>query len=106
MTLRVDRHPRGHVAPCNGDIGLVGASVVQCSEENSSWTASQVQKWGERELEKKAQRLIQFQRSVKDRVNTRERLVQRKMATVSGKDIGSEPTAAERAVQLHIGKVN
>lgn len=109
MTLRVDRHRRGHLARCNGDVNEVGAIVEQCCEDLPGYaatTAAQMQEWSARESEKKAQRLVQFQRRVRSRVNARERLIQQEMASVSSKNMQSEKAAAERAVKRDNTKVN
>lgn len=109
MNLRVDRHPRGHVAACNGDLDVVGAVVEQYDNDdlfgNADVTAAKVQEWSEREMEKKAQRLIQFQRRVRSRVSATERLIQQEMATASSRNMQSEQAAAERAVKLDNTKV-
>ena len=31
-SLKIEKHPRGHVANCNGSLEAVGASVEQCRE--------------------------------------------------------------------------
>ena len=109
MILRTDRHSRGHLAHCNGDVDKVGAVVEQCYQDipgKAAITAAQIQEWSDREIEKKALRLVQFQRRVRSRVNARERLMQQEMASVSSKNMQSEQAAAERAVRLDNTKVN
>ena len=41
-SLKISRHPRGHVADCNGSIDAVGASIESCSKDTSHSNKAQV----------------------------------------------------------------
>lgn len=75
MSLRVESHPRGHVAPCNGRVELVNARVEQCADlsGDNKEVAAATEAWGRAQRERKAERLHRFQREVRARVRERER---------------------------------
>ena len=107
-SLRVERHPRGHVASCNGRVELLNTRVVSCTDpsENAAENALMMDVWGRREKERKAQELESFQRRVKHRVSQREREKQREMAHKSTELVQSEQRVAEKAVKLDQTKVD
>lgn len=107
-SLRVERHPRGHVASCNGQVELLSTRVESCfnhSPGNASQTALLVETLSRKERERKAQQLETFQKRVKHRVTQRERERQREIATVSNELVKCEQKAAEKAVKLDKIKV-
>ena len=109
-SLRVERHPRGHIAACNGRLEIVNARVESCTTNyrpgNASENAQKFDTWARRERERKAYQLESFQRRVKHRVCQRERERQREIAAVSGELVKSEQRAAEKAVKLDRIKVS
>lgn len=109
MSLKVYGHPRGHIASCNGSLEQL-KTRVSCDLYDPSLSASErgalVQEWTEKERERKALKLAQFQRDVKSRVNAREKLMQQEMAETSSKAMRSEQEAAERALKLDNTKVS
>lgn len=108
-SLRVERHPRGHIAACNGRVELLNTRVESYSENrpgNASENALKVDAWTRSENERKAHQLESFQRRVKYRVFQRERERQREIATVSTELVMSEQRAAEKAVKLDRIKVS
>lgn len=99
--LRVNFHHRnrGHVASCNGALQQLETKVEQDIHEpplSAEQRAAVVEEWTEREVERKAQRLVQFQRDVKNRVSAREKLIQQELAEASSRAMRSEQKAAER----------
>ena len=106
-SLRVERHPRGHVASCNGKVELLSTRVVSCTDPsgNAAENAVMMDVWTRREKERKAQQLESFQRRVKHRVSQREREKQREMAHKSTELVQSEQRAAEKAEKLDRIKV-
>ena len=106
-SLRVERHPRGHIASCNGKVELLNTRVVSCSDPsgNAAENALMMDVWARREKERKAQELESFQRRVKHRVSQREREKQREMAHKSTELVKSEQRVAEKAVKLDKIKV-
>ena len=108
-SLRVERHPRGHVASCNGRVELLNTRVESYAKEslvNASENALMVDVLTKREKEKKAHQLESFQKRLKQRVCQRERERQREIATVSSQLVQSEQKAAEKAVKLDRIKVS
>ena len=100
MSLKVEVHPRGHVALCNGPIHRIPIKIEQNLDDppgNAEEMADRVQEWTKRESERKALKLAKFQRTVKTRVNARERLMQQEMAATSSKAMQSD---AEKALKL------
>ena len=72
--LRVEAHPRGHVAPCNGKVALVGARVESHSPVYAeNHLASEQQAREEDVRREKTRRLQAFQREVRERVQRKER---------------------------------
>lgn len=108
-SLRVERHPRGHVASCNGRVELLNPRVESCINEspsNAAENALMIEVWTQREVERKANQLESFQKRVKNRVCQRERERQREIATVSSQLVQCEQRAAEKAVKLDRIKVS
>ena len=108
-SLRVERHPRGHIAACNGRVEILNTRVESCTNYrlgNASENALKFDAWARRENERKAYQLENFQRRVKHRVCQRERERQREIAAVSGELVKSEQRAAEKAVKLDRIKVS
>lgn len=107
-SLKVCPHPRGHVASCNGSVGEL-ETRVDCALHDPCLSASDraglVQEWTEKERMRKALKLSQFQKDVKNRVSAREKLVQQEMAAATTKAMKSEQEAAERALKLDNTKV-
>lgn len=109
MSLKVYPHPRCHIAPCNGSLDLLKAKVDrypngQCL--SAAERAALVDEWTDKETERKALRLAQFQREVKLRVSAREKLIQQEMVETSSKAMQAEQAAAERALKLDDTKVS
>ena len=106
-SLRVERHPRGHIASCNGRVELLNTKVVSCTDpsRNAAENALLMDVLGRREKERKAQELESFQRRVKHRVSQREREKQQEIAHKSTELVQSEQRAAEKAVKLDKIKV-
>ena len=106
-SLRVERHPRGHIASCNGRVELLNTKVVSCTDpsRNAAENALLMDVLGRREKERKAQELESFQKRVKYRVSQREREKQREIAHKSTELAQSEQRAAEKAVKLDKIKV-
>lgn len=109
MSLKVCPHPRGHIASCNGSLEEL-ETRIECDLRDPCLSAAEraalVQEWTERERMRKALKLSQFQRDVKNRVSAREKLVQQEMAAATSKAMESEQEAAERALKLDNTKVS
>ena len=108
-SLRVERHPRGHIAACNGRLEILNTRVESCTNYrpgNASENAQKFDACARRERERKAYQLESFQKRVKHRVCQRERERQREIAAVSGELVKSEQRAAEKAVKLDRIKVS
>lgn len=109
MTLRVRPHPRGHIASCNGSLEQLEARVEHFLDDpslNAVEKAVLVEEWSEKEKEKKAARLAQFKKGVKERVSARRKLMEQEMAENTTKAMQSEQAAAERAMKLDDTKVS
>ena len=106
-SLRVERHPRGHVASCNGRVELLNTRVVSCidSSESAADNAHVMEVWSRREKERKDHQLESFQKRLKHRVIQREREKQREIAHKSTELVQSEQRATEKAVNLDRIKV-
>ena len=106
-SLRVERHPRGHIASCNGKVELLKTKVVSCTDpsRNAAENALLMDVLARREKERKAQELENFQKRVKHRVSQREREKQQEIAHKSTELAQSEQRAAEKAVKLDKIKV-
>ena len=80
--LRVEAHPRGHVAACNGRVELVGARVEPCllADGGSYPPAQEMQAKTEEMKREKESRLLAFQREVRERVQRRERARQQQLS--------------------------
>ncbi len=106
-SLRVERHPRGHVASCNGRVELLNTRVVSCTDPSTKATenALLMDVLARREKERKAQELESFQKRVKHRVSQREKEKQREIAYKSTELVQSEQRVAEKAVKLDKIKV-
>ena len=106
-SLRVERHPRGHIASCNGRVELLNTRVVSCTDPSRKATekALLMDVLARREKERKAQELENFQKRVKHRVSQREREKQQEIAHKSTELAQSEQRAAEKAVKLDKIKV-
>ena len=103
MGLRVRPHIRGHSASCNGSVEKLDAKVESDHVDprlSAVERAALVQEWSDQEMQRKAQRLAQFQKDVKTRVSSREKAIQREMAVTSSRALKSEQKAAERAMRL------
>ena len=90
---------RDHVASCNGVLQQMETKVEQDLHDpqlSAEERATLVEEWTEREMKRKAQRLAQFQRDVKNRVSAREKLIQKELADASNRAMLSEQKAAER----------
>lgn len=108
MSLKVCPHPRGHVASCNGSLHSFKTKVEQYPYDPSlsaSQRAALVEEWTEKETQRKALKLAQFQKEVKLRVSAREKLIQQEMVATSSKAMQSEQAAVERALRLDDTKV-
>ena len=108
-SLRVERHPRGHIAACNGRLEILNTRVESCTNYRLGKALENAQKfdeWARREKERKTYQLESFQRKVKHRVCQRERERLREIAAVSGELVKSEQRAAEKAVELDRIKVS
>lgn len=101
-SLRVSRHPRGHVAQCNGRLELVSARVEQCKvgEGDAVTRAALAEARGRDERERKERRLQSFQREVRERVRKREKHKLLQVAAKSEEVVLSEQRAAQKAVTL------
>ena len=107
-SLKVESHPRGHIAACNGKVELLNTKIEPCVGNrlgNASEAALIVDLWTRREKERKAQQLESFQKKVRHRVTQRERERQREIAAVSTELVQCEQKAAEKAVKLDRIKV-
>ena len=106
-SLRVERHPRGHVASCNGRVELLNTRVepYKALSGEASENATMMDMLAKKERERKAHQLESFQKRVKHRVFQREREKQLEMATASTQVVQAEQRAAERAVKLDRIKV-
>ena len=100
MSLRVGRHPRGHVASCNGDIHAVAVRIDHCSRQPISATelASFAETATVKENELRAAKLAHFQERVKSRVHNREKAKQKEMAVTSRKTVQLEQRVTDQAV--------
>lgn len=107
--MKVCPHPRGHVASCNGSLDQL-QTRIQCDFHDPRLSAGEraalVQEWTQKERERKAQKLAQFQKDVKSRVSAREKLIQQEMAATSSKAMKYEQEAAEKALKLDNTKVS
>ena len=105
--LRIEPHPRGHIASCNGRINNVGVRVEHSYDapENAVQTAAVFQDWSRKEKERKVQELARFQKNVKSRVLEKEKAKQQQLVADSTKRVQSEQRAAEKAVNLDRIKV-
>ena len=99
--LRANRHPRGHIAHCNGKIELVKARVEQCVESpgNAVKMACLVEANCREEVTRKAHKLLIFQRDVKDRVRMHERARQQR-AVSSSEAVQFEERMVQKAITL------
>ena len=72
--VRIEGHLRGHVASCNGRVELVGAIVEphSCQDSVSSLNLRELQARSEETRRRKKERLLAFQKDVKERVRRRE----------------------------------
>ena len=107
--MKVQPHQRGHVANCNGNVRQLETRVEQYPNDphlSARERAALVDEWTERETERKALRLAQFQREVRVRVSAREKLMQQEMAAASSRALHSEQAAVERALKLDDTKVS
>ena len=94
---------RGHRILCTGDINLVNAKVEQCYEDPPSKAAdvaAYMESLGEEERKRKAIELKRFRKEVKNRINSRKKMMEKEMAATSSKAMQSERNAAERALKL------
>lgn len=107
MSLRVGRHPRGHVASCNGNIHAVAVRIDHCSRQPISATelASFAETATVKENELRAAKLAHFQERVKSRVHNRERAKQKEMAVTSRKTVQLEQRVTDQAVNVDRIKV-
>lgn len=82
LPLRVEAHPRGHVAACNGRVELVGARVEPylVQDGGSHLQAQEVQTQAEEMRRERESRLLAFQREVRERVQRRERARQQQLS--------------------------
>ena len=73
--LRIEGHPRGHIASCNGRVELVKARVEPHSlrESVSSLDLQELQARAEETRRRKEECLQAFQRDVRERVKRKER---------------------------------
>lgn len=83
--LCVETHLRGHVASCNGRVELVKARVEPHSTRDygSCSEAQELQAKAEEAQRQKEERLLNFQRAVKERVQRRERARQKQLSEAS-----------------------
>lgn len=82
LPLRVEAHPRGHVAACNGRVELVGARVEPylLADGGSHLQAQEMQARAEEMRRERESRLLAFQREVRERVQRRERAKQQQLS--------------------------
>lgn len=87
--LRVEAHLRGHVASCNGRVELVKARAELNSTQDcrSFSEAQELQARAEEARRQKEERLLSFQRTVKERVQRRERARQKQLSEVASKHV-------------------
>ncbi len=99
-SLRVARHPRGHVAGCNGRVELLSAKVEPCREreEDAVKMAALAEARGREERERREKRLQSFQREVRERVRRREKRRQLQVAASAEEAAQSEQRVVQRAV--------
>lgn len=103
----VDQHGR---AWCDVGVGLNDAKVVIelcCSEplDEAAISAANAQELNERVRLQKAQKLVHFRRTVKERVNKKEKLIDREFAAVAAQKHQSEQLVVERALNTRAAKV-
>ena len=107
-SLKVCPHPRGHIASCNGSLHRF-TTKVELYPYDPSLSASQraalVEEWTKKERQRKTLKLAQFQKEVKLRVSTREKLIQQEMMATSSKAMQSEQAIVEKALKLDDIKV-
>lgn len=102
MAVRVERHPRGHIASCNGRVELVNARAEVCPAScgEASDRAAWVDGVEKEERQRKTEMLRSFQRDVKRRVALREQAKQRQIAASCHHVLQSEQRVAEKAMVL------
>ena len=96
--LRVEAHLRGHVALCNGRVELVGARVEPYSlrDGESCAEAQELQTRAEETRREKEERLLAFQRDVRERVQRRERARQQQLSEAASRHTVRERRRANR----------
>ena len=101
-SVRVEPHPRGHIASCNGRVELVQARVEACKEPGGQAreVALREEVIRQEEQEKKTKKLVAFQHQVKERVLRRERSKQQQLVAESSQAVQCEQRVAEQAVVL------
>ena len=102
MALRVERHPRGHIASCNGRVELVNARAEVCRVpcREASDMAAWVDGVEKEERQRKIKMLRSFQRDVKRRVALQEQAKQRQIAVSCHHALQSEQRVAEKAMVM------
>lgn len=101
--LCVETHLRGHVASCNGRIELVKARVEPHSSRDygNFREAQELQARAEEAQRQKEERLLNFQRAVKVRVQRRERARQKQLSEAESKFKSKRPCPVIRRKVLH-----
>lgn len=99
----METHLRGHVASCNGRVELVKARVEPHSTRDygSCPEAQELQARAEEAQREKEERLLNFQRAVKERVQRRERARQKQMSETESKCKSKRPCPVIRRKVLH-----
>ena len=87
-SLRLEPHLRGHVAACNGRVELVRARAELCSLEDDVILSDggEVQAREEEARRLKEERLLAFQRDVRERVRRRERARVQQLSEAATRD--------------------
>lgn len=105
--LRVGTHLRGHVASCNGRVELVRARAEPHSQQDgeSCFETQELQARAEEIRKQKEERLLTFQRDVKERVQRRERARQKQLSEAASKPVLKEKQPSARAPGVRRRKV-
>ena len=103
----MDRHGR---AWCDVGVGVNEAKVVIelcCAEPpgRAALSAAEAQEWNEKVRLQKAKELVHFQRTVKERVCKKEKLIEREFAAAAAQRHQSEQVVVERAFNTEAAKV-
>ena len=97
IRLRVEPHPRGHIASCNGNREQVAAFAEPCAVGlDSRNKALAMEERMRREREKKRQKILDFQRRMKKGLSQKEKAWKQMMAENASKAVECEQKAVEK----------